>query len=224
MIDVKIVRKHGLSEQEMKNILKYRTSDSPDVFLFPEYALRRKFTEKGLMHLSEELPLGEQACALFSAYCLKERGEDEMTTYFARCNIEDTESNRHMVLGFFLPLYKNTGVVVSGSNNENAVTTYPKKISTSLDAMNVDSEEKNMIIRRRSSSYIDTGIAYDDDADFSREKVSFPLIDMDGKRIEFRVCADIECGTLNDSDMVMVSAHNLFDVGRKLGKSPAESR
>jgi len=217
MINIKLVKRKGLTESEIVKLLSKARVEAPSVFLFPEYTFRNKFRSDEIEKLARELPLENGINAFFSAYRLErdEEARERMERHMKSSGWDRGYYDSPTVRKFFSPKCINTGYLVSGNGGENNIFSYQKRICASLDSLNGDPESR--VVNLGGREYKQRGVSYDNE-DFSQEEVSFPILSVNDKSLEFRVCADIGCGSKNDADVVLISAHGLFDVEKEFIK------
>lgn len=220
MINVKLIRKFGLSEEEIVKLLNRDSEEKDTIFLFPEYTFKKKFTRQGITDFLQEISLNENSYLFCPAYILETEDEvkERIEEYVRVSGGDRSWFDNPLMRYLFSPRYNNTGYLVHGGECGNKIASYQKHISTIFDSFNTSSRSSLVKIGAKENDER-IGIEYDDDVDHSKKQVSFPNILIDNKTIEFRVCADIECGSETDSDVVLVSAHNLSSVRERTKKS-----
>ncbi|MBW2976038.1 hypothetical protein KY347_01180 [Candidatus Woesearchaeota archaeon] len=215
MINLYLVWMVNLTEEKFLKIAN-RKVKQPAILLFPEYTLHRKFTHEELKDLvSSRLNLAKNTHIFFSAFELEQETlEEKMGQY--KANHLTTSDNEDPALELLLaPRYINKGFLISGSNNGNIINEYSKCTLSRYDSINQPYENGPDIHLN------DVGLNYSrgpivNTTDYSKIKIKFPLVSLEGKDIEFRVCSDIECGTQNNPDIVLVSSFGLENVRKRL--------
>ncbi len=221
MINLKLIRRSGFSKEKVAKLLDKNSKCEDTIFLFPEYAFERKFGNQEITDFLQGIHLNNGGHVFCSVYILetKEEVEGRIEEYVKVCGGDRSWLDNPLMRHFFTPRYSNFGYLVSRDGRGNIVSPYKKHISTTFDSFNIPSRSSLVKIRTKGSDER-IGIEYDENTDHSKELVSFPNVLIDGKTLlEFRVCADIECSSENNPDVVLVSAHNLFNVKERTNKS-----
>jgi len=221
-MDIKLIKKQGLSNEGVRRLLATNRTETPIVFLFPEYTFSNKFTKDMILELLSTLPLNIGSHLFCSAYELetKEDVDKRIEEYVKVSGGDYSRFNAPLtrVRLFFEPRYFNMGYLVSGRDGANLVSSYKKRIRTTFDSLN--GHHGNNIVKTKSSggSGVIVRTTYDG-MNLSKEIVSFPNLLVDDINLEFRICADIECGTENNPEIILVSAHKLYRVYQRTRKS-----
>ena len=220
MINLRLVRRFGLSGEDMAELITKNSGQGDTIFLFPEYTFKEKFVNEEITRLLQGISLAKGSHVFCSAYVLEKKNEVEKRReeYFRAHQVDESWADNALMNLFFTQTYSNFGYLVSGGEHGNKIFSYRKNISTIFDSFNIPSGNPLVKLRAKKSDER-RGVEYDDEFNPSRERVSFPFISVEGKTLEFRVCADIECSSENDPDMVLVSAHNLFNVRGRTNNS-----
>src|SRR3989344_8241365 len=132
MINIKLIKKQGLSNEDIRRLLATNRTETPTVFLFPEYTFFRKFTKDAILELLSVLPLDTDSHLFCSAYELetKEGVNKRIEDYVKVLGGDDSWFNDPLMIHLFEPRYFNMGYLVSGRDNLNLVSSYKKHVYT----------------------------------------------------------------------------------------------
>jgi len=188
MIELTLVRSPPMGRRKFKKIVERpQKSPNPRITLFSEVTFPERFFEKDFSEFLSSINLPENTYAFFGAFVAQEKLEAEKSLFKM---LFDEGFDKFAKYEFF-----NNGVLIGN----NYIQRYKKEICTNLDSK-MRSQVKGMI----------SGIEYLPCFDASKKQIKFPKLFLDKKELEFRVCADITCGTTNTPDLVLCPAHFLF--------------
>ncbi len=232
MININIIKKKKQHHNKVISFINnyevnnesYLLKKPHEILFFPELTFKQKFNSETIEDLLSNINPICGVHAFICAYVLKteEEVDDEVKEY---CTDQGLNYNTQepFMKSIIDDLHKQTyvpkGYLISNNDGLIKINQYDKHLITQLDNINAT---KNTNITKAYTffrSNIQSRTCYLDDDRYYSKKVDFPTINVDNKEIEFRICADIQCNTKNNPDLILTSAHKLLNENFKINNN-----